>query len=164
MTIKFQCYIAAAIILNNQAFAACEGPDAGEASTVLIIPANESVNVFHYRERALASVIEFCVRETGSEWKLVASRGTEQSEWSLLQSWTYPKTVQIKTRAYANNEGALYPFKSHTRTKTPYGYSFSWFDNDSTNQNDQIIYCYSRAAGCPASRRVDFPEFRMDFR
>jgi len=158
------CLIASAA-LSDQAFAgdlpinlpnlACGGPDGGEETTVVTIPANESVNVFHYRAGETASIVEFCMRSTGSEWTLVASHGTDQNEWSLLQSWTYPKTVQIKTRAYAN--GTLYPFKSQTRTKTAYGYIFSWFGSDPNDQNDQIVYCFSAGTGCPTSRRVDFP-------
>jgi hypothetical protein len=161
-----QC-AAAVILFSNQALAAelsstfpnpaCEGPDTGADTTVVTIPANASVDVFHYRARPLASVIEFCVRESGSKWTLVASHGTNESEWSLLQSWTFPKTVQIKTRAYANDDGYLYPFKGHTRTKTTYGYSFSWFDTDPRDLNDQIVYCYNGETGCPASRRMDFP-------
>jgi hypothetical protein len=151
--------------LADQAFAgdlpsnfpnlACGGPDSGEVTTIVTVPANESVDVFHYRAGSIASIIEFCIRDAGSEWTLVASHGTDQNQWSLLQSWTYPKAVQIKTRAYAN--GTLYPFKSQTRTRTAYGYSFSWFDSDPNDQNDQIVYCYSARTGCPASRRVDFP-------
>jgi len=151
--------------LDDQAFAgdlpsslpnlACGGPDGGEDTTVVTIAANESVSVFHYRAGKTASIIEFCMRRTGSEWKLVASHGTDQNQWSLLQSWTYPKAVQIKTRAYAN--GTLEPFKSQTRTKTAYGYLFSWFDGDPNNRNDQIVYCYNVGNGCPTSRRVDFP-------
>ena len=165
MTAKFAAIAQSAvtiIFLTNQACAgdllpnpACEGPEGGDVTTIVTISANESVDVFHYRAGPLSSVIEFCVRETGSEWTLVASHGTDQNKWSLLQSWTYPKTVQIKTRAYAN--GTLYPFKSQTRTKTTYGYSFSWFDGDASSQNDQIVYCYSGGTGCPTSRRVDFP-------
>jgi hypothetical protein len=149
------------IVLANQAFAGgptseitrpvCEGPDDGEASTVVTIPANGSVNVFHYRGGTVPSVIEFCVRETGTEWTLVASHGTDQSKWSLLQSWIYPKTVQIKAGAYAN--GTLNPFKSQIRTKTSYGYSFSWYDSDPNDQNDKIVYCYEGATRCPTSRR-----------
>jgi hypothetical protein len=159
-------YLVVACWFANQAFAAdlsgtfptaCEGPDMGESTTVVTIPPNENVNVFHYRTRALASVIEFCVRETGSKWKLVASRGTDQRIWSLLQSWVFPKAVQIKTRAYANDNGTLYPFKSQTHEKTTYGESFFWIENDPNDPNDQIVYCYNGRAGCPASRRVDFP-------
>jgi hypothetical protein len=135
--------------------AECEGPDVGDATTVVTIQAHEGVSVFHYRAGALPSVIEFCVRETGSEWTLVASHGTDQSRWSLLQPWIYPKTVQIKASVYAN--GALHAFQSRIRTKTTYGYLFSWFDTDPSDVNDRIVYCYDGLTGCPASRRVDFP-------
>jgi hypothetical protein len=155
----------AAIVLAGQAVAGdlpgkitkpvCEGPDVGEVTTVVTVPANESVNVFHYRGGAVPSVIEFCVRETGREWTLVASHGTDQSKWSLLQSWIYPKIVQKKASAYAN--GTLHPINSQIRTKTLYGYSFSWSDSDPSNQNDEIVYCYNGTTGCPASRRIDFP-------
>ena len=111
--------LAAAILLADHAFAACEGPDEGEATTVVTIPANENVDVFHYRATPLASVVEFCVREPGTDWILVASHAAYQSKWSLLQSWTYPKTVQIKTTAIIDDD--LSPFKTQTRTKTTYG-------------------------------------------
>ena len=131
--------LAAAILLVDHAFAACEGPDEGEATTVVTVPANENVDVFHYRGAPLASVVEFCVREPGSDWILVASHAAYQSKWSLLQSWTYPRTVQIKTTAIIDDD--LSPFKTQTRTKTTYGFSFSWFDGDSAGANDQVVYC-----------------------
>ena len=133
-----------------------EGPDEGEATTVVTVPANENVDVFHYRARPLASVVEFCVREPGTDWILVASHAAYQSKWSLLQSWTYPKTVQIKTTAIIDDD--LSPFKTQTRTKTTYGFSFSWFDGDSAGANDQVVYCLKGGVGCPASRRTDFSE------
>jgi hypothetical protein len=148
-----QC-VAALILFGDHALAACEGPDGGEATTVVTVPANENVDVFHFRPTRPASVVEFCVRETGGDWILVAAHGTEQGQWSLLQPWTYPKSVQIKTTAVA--DGDLSPLRSLTRTKTPYGYSFSW--SDGAGQNDEIVYCLKRGAGCPASRRVDFSE------
>ena len=148
--------LAAAILLVDHAFAACEGPDEGEATTVVTVPANENVDVFHYRATPLASVVEFCVREPGTDWILVASHAAYQSKWSLLQSWTYPKTVQIKTTAIIDDD--LSPFKTQTRLKTTYGFSFSWFDGDSAGANDQVVYCLKGGAGCPASRRTDFPE------
>jgi hypothetical protein len=160
-------YSAAVILIGNQALAAelssafpfptCAGPDGGADTTVVTIPANQSVDVFHYRARPLGSVIEFCVRESGTKWTLVAAHGTNEREWSLLQSWSFPKAVQIKTRAYANDGGALYPFKDQKRMKVTYGYSFIWFDVDPSDFNDQIVYCYMGEVGCPASRRTDFP-------
>ena len=152
---KFIACSAAALLLADHAFAACEGPDEGEATTVVTVPANENVDVFHYRA-ALASVVEFCVREPGTDWILVASHAAYQSKWSLLQSWTYPKTVQIKTTAIIDDD--LSPFKTQTRTKTTYGFSFSWFDGDSAGANDQVVYCLKGGVGCPASRRTDFSE------
>jgi hypothetical protein len=158
---------AAVLLIANQALAvepsgafpnpACEGPDGGADTTVVTIPANRNVDVFHYRARPVGSVVEFCVRESGTKWMLVASHGTNQREWSLLQSWIFPKTVQIKTRAYANDGGSLYPFKDQRRMKTTYGYLFTWFDTDPSDFNDQIVYCYMGEVGCPASRRMDFP-------
>jgi hypothetical protein len=114
--------LAAAILLVDHAFAACEGPDEGEATTVVTVPANENVDVFHYRGAPLASVVEFCVREPGTDWILVASHAAYQSKWSLLQSWTYPRTVQIKTTAIIDDD--LSPFKTQTRTRTTYGFLF----------------------------------------
>jgi len=139
LVFEFMRCLAAATLLAGHAFAACEGPDEGEATTVVTVPANEKVDVFHYRDRPLASVVEFCVREPGTDWILVASRAAYQSKWSLLQSWTYPKTVQIKTTAIIDDD--LSPFKTQTRTKTTYGFSFSWFDGDSAGANDQVVYC-----------------------
>lgn len=133
---------------------ACAGPDAGEAATVATAPANKSVNVFHYRAGALGSVIEFCVRETGGAWTLVASHGADQGRWSLLQSWIYPKTVEIKTSAYAN--GTLRPLALTERSRTSYGYSFSWSEG-SQGQDDRVVYCYGGLAGCPTSGRGDYP-------
>jgi hypothetical protein len=155
MISRIVSHIAVVIFLISQAFAACEGPDGGDDSTVVTIPANEGVSVFHYRSSVLASIVEFCVREPGHQWRLVASHGTDQSKWSLLQAWKYPKTIEIKTRAYAN--GTLDPFKFQTRTRTTYGYQFSWFDQDPNQPSDKIVYCYNAGTGCPASRRVDFP-------
>ncbi len=159
-------YLVATIILVGHVFAAdlartfpipCDGSDTGEATTVVTIPANEKVDVFHYRSTSLASIIEFCVREPGGNWTLVASHGTDEGSWSILQSWIFPKIVEIKTRAYANSGGTLYPFKYQTRTETSYGYSFSWSDTDANNQDDQIVYCFGGRDHCPTSRRVDFP-------
>ena len=59
--------LAATTLLVDHAFAACEGPDEGEATTVVTVPANENVYVFHYRATPLASVVEFCVREPGTD-------------------------------------------------------------------------------------------------
>ena len=148
--------IAAVIMVGDRAFAACEGPDAGDVTTVVTVPANESVDVYHYRATPLASVVEFCVREPGAEWILVASHGDYQSKWSLLQAWIYPKAVEIKTTAVVN--GDLSALRIQTRTKTTYGYSFSWSDNGPAGRNDEIVYCLYRGTGCPASRRVDFSE------
>jgi hypothetical protein len=148
--------VAALILVGDHALAACEGPDAGDVTTVVTVPANESVDVYHYLATPLASVVEFCVREPGAEWILVASHGDSQSKWSLLQAWIYPRTVEIKTTAVV--DGDFSAFRTQTRTKTMYGYSFSWSDKDSVGPNDQIVYCFSGSAGCPASRRVDFSE------
>jgi hypothetical protein len=138
------------------AFAACEGPDAGDATTVVTAPANESVDIYHYRAGPLLSVVEFCVREPGADWILVASHGDYQRKWSLLQTWIYPKTVEIKTTAFV--DGDLSAFAAQTRAKTTFGYSFSWSDSDPAGPNDHIVYCFKGGAGCPASRRVDFSE------
>jgi hypothetical protein len=154
MTIAFLPYLAAAMLVASPALAACDGPDVGEAATVVTIPANESVDVFHYRSSSLLSVVEFCVREPGGEWSLVASHGTEQGEWSLLQPWIYPKTMQIKTAAFGNAD--LHPLQSRSRRKTKFGYLFSWFDEDPNSETDVIVYCYKTGTGCPASRRSDF--------
>jgi hypothetical protein len=87
---------------------------------------------------------------------LVASHGDYQGKWSLLQAWIHPKTVEIKTTAVA--DGDLSPLKSPTRTKTSYGYLFSWSDDSAAGHSDKIVYCFRGSAGCPASRRVDFSE------
>ena len=155
MTIRLQHCLAAGVLLAAPAFAACDGPDEGEAATVVTVPANRSVDVFHYRAGATASIAEFCIREAGGEWKIMASHGSDYGTWSLLQPWFSPRTVEIKTRAYAN--GTLAPFKSATRAKTPYGFSFLWLDGAPGETNDQIVYCYKGAPGCPTSRRLEFP-------
>jgi hypothetical protein len=150
--------------LADQAFAgglsntlpnpSCEGPDDGDVTSVVTIPANEGVDVFHFRAGALASVIEFCVRDPAGEWKLVASHGTDQNTWSLLQPWIFPVTKQIKTSVRSN--GSLEEFRYQSRIETSYGYLFYWSNEDAGDQNDRIVYCYSGKVGCPTSRRVDF--------
>jgi hypothetical protein len=132
----------------------CEGPDDGDVTSVVTIPANEGVDVFHFRAGALVSVVEFCVRGAAGEWKLVASHGTDQNKWSLLQPWIFPATVQIKTSV--RSDGSLEEFRYQSRIETSYGYLFYWSNEDTRDQNDKIVYCYSGRAGCPTSRRVDF--------
>jgi hypothetical protein len=156
MVSKFLQWFAAFVLIGDHALAACDGPDSGDVTTVITVPANEAVDVYHFRAARLMSVVEFCVREPGAEWILVAAHGDYASKWSLLQSWAYPKTVQIKTTAVV--DGDLSAFRMQTRAKTTYGYSFSWSDNESAGPNDQIVYCFGGGAGCPASRRIDFSE------
>jgi hypothetical protein len=155
ISVLLRC-VAAIVLSADHALAACEGPDAGGATTVVTVPANESVDVYHYRATPLASVVEFCVREPGAEWILVAAHGDYQSEWSLLQAWIYPKTVEIKTTAVV--DGNLSPFETQTRTKTRYGYLFTWSSDSPAGHNDEVAYCFKGGTGCPASRRVDFSE------
>jgi hypothetical protein len=154
MLIRIVTQIVAAIFLVSHALAACEDGDRSNALTGVTIPANEGVSVFHYRLSAVASVVEFCVREPGHQWTLVASHGTDQNTWSLVQTWKFPKTMEIKAKAYAN--GTLESFKFQARKETSYGYQFSWFDQDA-QASDQIVYCYDARPGCPASRRIEFP-------
>ena len=154
--------LAAAAILQYQGFAAasglgghqCLGPDAGKATTVVTVPAGQSVSIFHYRSGPRSSVVELCVREPDREWKRIASHGVEGGKWSLLQSWIHPKTMQIKTSVYVNGE--LEALKSLSRARTAYGYSFAWSDGES-DQNDRVVYCYGELAGCPTSGRGDYP-------
>jgi hypothetical protein len=94
----FRCALAAAAILQYQGFAEasgigsrqCSGPDAGQATTVVTVPAGQSVSIFHYRSGPRSSVVELCVREADQGWTRVASHGVEDGKWSLLQSWIHP--------------------------------------------------------------------------
>src|SRR5271166_3607113 len=55
--LKSPGYAAVFLFAADPAIAACEGPDSGEAATVVTVPANESVDVFQYSDAARASVI-----------------------------------------------------------------------------------------------------------
>jgi hypothetical protein len=46
MISEFMRCLAAALLLADHAFAACEGPDEGEATTVVTVPANENCRCF----------------------------------------------------------------------------------------------------------------------